>query len=166
MSLYWVLTSLVGVVFLGLVAYPLVKSRRSGGTATPHSQAAGRRLGATEDLVEVESVEGFALLVQGGDLVAMLEVHPFVVTTGTSPDAVGEMFAQVIHHMPDGETWQVVQIPGTQSIEAYTDRLARLGHAWAVIVEEAQGEGAGPLFGCRHLTASPVSAGDARRPDP
>ena len=68
----------------------------------------------------------------------MLEVHPFVVTTGTSPATVGEMFAQVVHNMPDGETWQIVQIPGTQSIEAYTDHLARLGHAWAAIVEEAQ----------------------------
>ena len=139
MSLYWVLTSVVGVVFLGLVAYPMVKSRRSGGTIKPRVEGSGGRLGATEDMVDVESVEDFALRVQGGDLVAMLEVHPLVVTTGMSPDAMGEMFAQVIHHMPDGETWQIVQIPGTQSIEAYTDRLARLGHAWVAIVEEAQG---------------------------
>ena len=147
MSLYWVLTSVVGVVFLGLVAYPMVKSRRSGGTIKPRVEGSGGRLGATEDMVDVESVEDFALRVQGGDLVAMLEVHPFVVTTGMSPDAMGEMFAQVIHHMPDGETWQIVQIPGTQSIEAYTDRLARLGHAWVAIVEEAQGGEAETLLG-------------------
>jgi hypothetical protein len=88
--------------------------------------------------VEVEGVRDFALLTSEGDLVAMLEIHPFVVTTSVPAAAVGEMFGQAIRNMPDGETWQIVQIPGTQSIEAYTDRLARLAHSWAVLLMEVQ----------------------------
>ena len=141
MSLYWIMTTLVGLAFLGLVAYPAARSRLAGRPLTrSHGTAAGQ-IGATEALVDVEAVRGFALLTPGGDLVAMLEVHPFVVTTSISPESVGEMFAQAIRNMPDGETWQIAQIPGTQSIEAYTDRLARLGHSWAELLAEAQAEG-------------------------
>jgi len=114
-SPYWIMTTLVGLAFLGLVAYPAAWSRLAGRSLTRGHGAAAGQIGATEALVDVEAVRGFALLTPGGDLVAMLEVHPFVVTTSISLESVGEMFAQAIRNMPDGETWQITQIPGTQS---------------------------------------------------
>lgn len=150
MSATWVLAGVTGLALLGLVAYPLARSRLAGRSAgrpasSGHPTA---RVGATEALVDVDAVRDFALLTSGGDLVAMLEVHPFVLTTTVSPEAVGAMFAQAIRSMPDGETWQIAQIPGTQSIEAYTDRLARLAHGWVEQLSEAQALGS-ELAPCR-----------------
>ena len=142
MSPYWIVTSIVGLAFLGLVAYPLARSRLAAKPVAGGTGGRGGGLGSTEGLVEVEAIRDFALLTSEGDLVAMLEIHPFVVTTSVPAAAVGEMFGQAIRNMPDGETWQIVQIPGTQSIEAYTDRLARLAHSWAELLMEAQGRDA------------------------
>ena len=138
MSPYWIVTLIVGLAFLGLVAYPLARSRLGARSVGGGTGGRGGGLGSTEVLVEVEGVRDFALLTSEGDLVAMLEIHPFVVTTSVPAAAVGEMFGQAIRNMPDGETWQIVQIPGTQSIEAYTDRLARLAHSWAELLMEVQ----------------------------
>ena len=138
MSPYWIVTLIVGLAFLGLVAYPLARSRLGARSVGGGTGGRGGGLGSTEVLVEVEGVRDFALLTSEGDLVAMLEIHPFVVTTSIPAAAVGEMFGQAIRNMPDGETWQIVQIPGTQSIEAYTDRLARLAHSWAELLMEVQ----------------------------
>lgn len=141
----------MGLAFLGLVAYPLVRSRSSGKTSAREKGGQGGGLGPTEALAEVEAVRDFALLTSEGDLVAMLEIHPFVVTTSVPAAAVGEMFGQAIRRMPDGETWQVVQIPGTQSIEAYTDRLARLAHSWAELLVDADGSDSDGIAYREHL---------------
>jgi len=140
-SPYWIAASIVGLAFLGLVAYPLARSRLAGKTSRAGPGPAVAALGPTEGLVDIDAVRDFALLTSSGDLVAMLEIHPFVVTTSVPAEAVGEMFSQAIRNMPDGETWQIVQIPGTQSIEAYTDRLARLAHSWVELLAEAEADG-------------------------
>jgi len=141
MSTYWILTGLVGVAFLGLVSYPLIRRRRQGGAGQKVSGRGSAQVGATEHLVDLAGLRDYALLTEAGDLVVMLEMQPFVLTTGATPQAVGEMFARAIDAMPEGGTWQIVQLPGTQSVEAYTDRLAAFAHGWLGGLEQAQQDG-------------------------
>jgi hypothetical protein len=121
------LTSLVGLL-IGLFVY----ARRQ--TPSDKRERPGRRESVaalpTEKLVDVSDLQGDFLLTPGGDLVALLEITPVLLTTTSRPEGFDRAFAGAIERMPPKTTLQFVQLPIPNQVDELTDRYARFAHTW------------------------------------
>ncbi|MCB2160637.1 hypothetical protein KQH40_00965 [bacterium] len=146
-------TVIYGVVLLGLVGFLVglvvyVKKQQGGPSSAVAREKPDRLKGKeeivalpTEKLVDLETLHGDFLVTVSGDLVAMLEVNPVLMTSNSRPEALDGAFAGALETMPARTTLQFVQLPIPNQVDELTDRYARYGHYWRTEFIESQTDG-------------------------